>query len=68
MGKGQMCTLKRTLDACLSSPRVRETELMLTFLETGDSLLKFSQMFRDLSSWDSHTSILIQKNIRQMGS
>jgi hypothetical protein len=53
-GEGQLRTMKHDLDACLSSPRIRKTGLMLTFITSGDLLLmsfmKFSHTFHNLSS------------------
>jgi hypothetical protein len=47
MGEGQMCTLRRILNACLSSSRIWKAGTMLMFVKTDDSLLM--SFMKDLS-------------------
>jgi hypothetical protein len=65
-GEGQMSSTKGNL----VSPRIWKTGLMLTCVETGDTLFvsfkKFSNKFRCLSSTRSSQSTPTQNNVCQM--
>jgi hypothetical protein len=45
MGEGQTCTTKRDLDARLSSPRIRKTGLISTFVKIDNSVFTSSMQF-----------------------